>query len=279
LKTQLRIGVLGVGNMANAFVKALNNSVNLQHTIGMKGRTIASTYDFIKTFPDKAQIQNWYDDQLWQDLDYWVLAVKPNQIKAASSPLINALSQSSKPPVVVSLMAGVSISELEQYFPGCQIIKVMANLGIAKSKPMFAISAKDLSGSADTYKLFDRLGECLWLNESKMHAATAILGSGPALFMAVQDEMLKAGSKQGLTPEEANFLSQGALVGAANMMTAHTSPEAMINKIKSPGGTTEKALTTIKTGSLLSLFGDAIDKACERSQEISRSSKFNENSD
>ena len=65
--------------------------------------------------------------------------------------------------------------------------------------------------------------------------------------MAVQDEMLKAGSTQGLTPEEANFLSQGALVGAANMMTAHTSPQAMINKIKSPGGTTEKALATIKT--------------------------------
>lgn len=261
--------------MSRAFVRALNKSDLFKGNIGARGRTITATTDFAK----RLKIDNKFDPKAWSDLGVWTLGVKPNQVGEATKPLMHVYETMDKKPVIVSLMAGVSISALSTVFPNSVIVKVMANLAIAETKPMFAVCTNDENQANNFILGLEAIGHVIRLNEDKMHMATVLLGSGPALFLAIQNELLAIAKADGFSDDDALAISRGALQGAACLSENEVSPQDLINQIASPGGTTQAALNVVHERGLLGLFDEAVADACKRSIEISYNSENNANSD
>ena len=176
-------------------------------------------------------------------------------------------------------MAGVSFASLEAEFPGATIVKVMANLSIATSEPMFAVSVNKNLHSVPIVNLLKTFSVVINLRENDMHLATAILGSGPAIFLSVQQQLIESGKKFGLSDDDAFALSRGALEGATALNGKGLFPKEVIDQIASQGGTTQAALKIIKNRKLLMCVDDAVGVACKRSIEMSDNDKNNSNSD
>jgi pyrroline-5-carboxylate reductase len=83
--------------------------------------------------------------------------------------------------------------------------------------------------------------------------------------------MIKSGTSQGLTEEQARILAAQTASGAAAMaMQSESSIEELRRRVTSPGGTTERAIQTLINGGFIELVDDAIRAAAKRSVELSR---------
>lgn len=115
------------------------------------------------------------------------------------------------------------------------------------------------------------VGLTRWVDdEALMDTATALSGSGPAYFFLVMEAMEAAAISNGLSADTARLLTIQTALGAARMaIESSDGPATLREKVTSPGGTTERALSILEQGNLRSLFEAAISGACERSRELS----------
>ena len=261
--------------MSRALVSFLNKHKNEFGQVGVKGRTSEST----TLFANEMCVLDWFEQKDWVNANCWVLCIKPNQFSDLSKALHDEFKALAIKPTIISLMAGVSIQSLEKTFPGTHILRLMANLSIANSSPMFAMCANTDNTNIDLVTKFKKTADVIALDEEKMHLATVLLGSGPALFLAVQNKLQGIAKCQGFRQEDALKIAKGALQGASDLMDANQDPNKLIAQIASPGGTTQAALNVVHESGLLALIDDAVVAACKRSIEISDNDKKNENSD
>jgi len=117
--------------------------------------------------------------------------------------------------------------------------------------------------------LFRSIGECVVIDERYQDAGTAISGSGPAYFALVVDAMARAGVAQGLTREVAQQLAVQTMLGTARLLAeTGTHPEALIDGVASPGGTTIAALERLEARGVRAAFAEAVAAAVRRSKEL-----------
>ena len=111
----------------------------------------------------------------------------------------------------------------------------------------------------------------LWFDdEDKLHAVTAVSGSGPAYFFLVMEAMQKSAESFGLTPEQANLLVQQTAFGAAKLvMESPDSAAVLRRKVTSKGGTTEAAVNQLQASGLEGIFDAALKAASNRSIVLS----------
>ena len=103
-----------------------------------------------------------------------------------------------------------------------------------------------------------------------MDAVTAVSGSGPAYFFLVMEAIEEAAREMGLDEETARLLTLQTALGAARMaMESSDSPATLRQKVTSPGGTIERALSIFEEGQLRTLFAKALNGARARSSELS----------
>lgn len=275
LSRPLRVGVLGTGQMATAFIAACKSKPEADICIGVRGRAAISTAQYARD----NQVLDYFNPGSWLDLDVWVMAVKPNQFNEAIDVLKQVYANSVHPPIIVSLMAGIELVQLKSSFKQSTCVRVMANLSIATAQPLFAVcGTTDYQGSSFMTSL-SQVGEVVLLEESQMHAATVVLGSGPALFLLLQEQLMASGLLHGLSDEVSACLAQGAMHGAATLMDHGGLPGEMIKRVASPGGTTEAALSELVDGGFPELCAEAVRVACERSHIIAKEGQFDEDSD
>jgi pyrroline-5-carboxylate reductase len=114
------------------------------------------------------------------------------------------------------------------------------------------------------------VGLTVWVQEEALlDTVTALSGSGPAYFFLVMEALEQAGINLGLPPHTARLLSLQTAFGAGKMaLESNESPAALRCRVTSPGGTTEKAITTLQESGLEALFFRALDAARQRSQEL-----------
>jgi pyrroline-5-carboxylate reductase len=107
-------------------------------------------------------------------------------------------------------------------------------------------------------------------NEDDIHAFTSIIGSGQAFLFQVLNVYLgelKAINKG--SDEHANNIFQDFVSSLGDLFEQERDFEILINKIKSPGGTTQAGLESLESSKIDSIFKDAFRAAKERSIQIS----------
>jgi pyrroline-5-carboxylate reductase len=202
-----------------------------------------------------------------------VLAVKPQTAPAVVHPLRPLVEAAT---VVVSIMAGRTLSFLEHAFPETALVRAMPNTpaaigrGISVAVPNARVSAEQCNL---VHALLGAVGTVEWIaDEAMMDAVTALSGSGPAYVFLLAEAMAQAGTAVGLPPALAARLARATVAGSGELL--HRSPldaAALRQNVTSPGGTTAAALEILmdKDG-LEALLTRAIAAATERSRALAQ---------
>ncbi len=205
----------------------------------------------------------------WREAKTVLLAVKPQGWHAVAAILNGNLAGDA---VLVSVMAGVQTDALKKAFSGHPVARVMPTTGVATGKGVASIYADQPRALEAAEGLFAPMASTVVLSEEgQMDSATAVSGSGPAYVYAFVRALERAGRETGLSRSHARELARGTLVSAARLLdSTGEEPDALIQKVASPGGTTEAALKVLcKPGEGLDeLILAAVHAAQQRSKEL-----------
>ena len=210
--------------------------------------------------------------QAAEQADALVLAVKPQVMKAVVEQL--APTVQARKPLVISIAAGIRETDLGRWLgEGAAIVRTMPNTPALVQTGATALYAnrhvspaqRDLAES-----LLRAAGITQWLDdEALMDPVTAVSGSGPAYFFLLMELMEQAGTRMGLPAETARLLTLQTALGAAKMALESSEDTAVLRqRVTSPGGTTERALSVLEQGGIRELVDQALRAAAERAAEL-----------
>ena len=200
--------------------------------------------------------------------DAAILAVKPYDAEDACralSPLAH--------PRVLSIVAGVPISKLEQWLaPGTAVMRAMPNTPALLGQGATALAGSGSAGPADldwAESVLRSVGTVVRLPESLLDAVTGLSGSGPAYIFLVAEAMVDAGVMQGIDVETSRKLVVQTLLGSARMLAeSGDTIRSLRDAVTSPEGTTAAGLRELERHGVRAAFGDAVDAATRRAHQL-----------
>jgi len=262
--------VIGCGNMGSAIATALlekqiftRDTLHIlerrenRQTLEMEGKGVA----ILKEFRDITEHQ-----------ELVILAVKPQDSPLVLQALAPHVNEDS---LVISIMAGITIKQLESYLPNSMIIRAMPNTPSAIQMGMTAYCGNSKvkpTDSAVAQVVLGGMGKAIETpNEAMIDSATAISGSGPAYVFYLAEAMIEAALEFGFGPKDARDMVTQTLYGAAALLDG-SSEEARDLRIQvtSKGGTTEAALNTFDNEGIMAGLIKGIKAAKSRSEELGR---------
>ena len=201
-----------------------------------------------------------------------VLSVKPQILAAVCKDL--AVAVQATRPLIISIAAGPRIDDIDHWLGGNNsIVRVMPNQPALLGKGVSGIYGNAATSSeelAAAKSILSAVGPVVELpSEADIDAVTAISGSGPAYFYLLIDMIAKTGVELGLGEEEAQKLAVETALGAAALAkSSGDSMDALISRVRSPGGTTAAALDSLEENGVRDIFTNALTAARDRATEL-----------
>jgi pyrroline-5-carboxylate reductase len=264
-----RIGFIGGGNMAEAFIKGLLKggyaSTNLwvAEPAAARRSVLTNTYGVATTDDNLAVVSN---------CNIIVLAIKP-QIAA---PVVAALAPAfSAEKLLISILAGVSTSTLEDLLGrSSRVVRAMPNTPALVGFGATGLCRGRYAGEADlvlAQQLFTTFGIACLVSEEQIDAVTGLSGSGPAYIFTIIEALADGGVQEGLPRDIALALATQTVLGAAQLVSeSNEHPALLRDKVCSPGGTTIAAIKTLEEQGLRAALMAAVAAAANRSRELGR---------
>jgi pyrroline-5-carboxylate reductase len=204
------------------------------------------------------------------------LAFKPQKLREVAVSLGSFIGPET---LVVSILAGVEIATLREYFPEARaIMRAMPNLPVAVRRGVTGLfgDCADSRQKQQVGDLFAALGFAMWMaDEEKLGALGSLAGAGPAYVARFIAALASAGMKRGLSQEIAATLALETVLGTAWMAAAtRESMESLSRRVASPNGTTEAGLAVLDHDHVLDeLVALAIDAAGRRGAELAEEAR------
>jgi pyrroline-5-carboxylate reductase len=176
---------------------------------------------------------------------------------------------------IVSILAGTSLAKLANALGNAErLVRVMPNLPALVGSGVSAITFPETFGEADrewVRQILRAVGEVVEVEESLQDVVTAVSGSGPGYIFYWAHHWVQAGITHGLTSEDATRLVVETLVGAAQLLKqSPDSAEVLVQKVATPGGTTEAGLSVLKESNLPIILDEMVKSAANRSRELNQ---------
>jgi pyrroline-5-carboxylate reductase len=266
------IAIIGGGNMARAIAGGLIRSgydpshVLISEPLAEQRDVLALEFSGSTISAD--------NDAVAADAGTLVLAVKPQILRAVCQDLKLTVQKSM--PLVISIAAGPRVDDIDRWLGGnLEIVRVMPNQPALVDQGISALYANDRTdelGRILAEKVMTAVGQAVWVDdESLLDAVTAISGTGPAYFYLLIDALIQSAIRLGIEPNIARTLAVETARGAATLAAAEAeSMSALIERVRSPGGTTTAAFERLDAADVRGIFDDAIEAAKNRSIELAR---------
>ena len=270
-----KVGLIGGGNMARAIAGGL-----------LRGGMHATDILIAEPRPDQCEVlrQELYGAMVTDnnvtvgsESETLVFAVKPQILKGVCQDLATTVQRHK--PLIISIAAGPRIEDIDEWLGGAmRIVRVMPNQpalidqGISA---LFANEVTDDSGRDLAEKIMSAVGQVVWLDsESLMDAVTAVSGTGPAYLYLLIDIMIESAIAFGIDADTARTLAVETARGATALAAAETeSMSSLIERVRSPGGTTTAAFDCLDAADVRGIFARAIEAANKRSGELAELAK------
>jgi pyrroline-5-carboxylate reductase len=202
------------------------------------------------------------------DAQALLLAIKPQLFKAVTA----TLNPSQKEQVVISILAGTPLSQLEPAFPEQPVIRAMPNTPARIGAGMTAIAPGQHTQPAHlelAQQIFRAVGEIVEVSESQMDAVTGLSGSGPGYVAVMIEALTDGGVAAGLPRAIAAQLAVQTVRGTAELLqTTGMHPAELKDGVTSPGGTTIAGIAHLEKAGFRSALIEAVVVACGRSQAL-----------
>ncbi len=196
------------------------------------------------------------------------LAVKPQVFPQ----VVAEIGQPAATELVVSIMAGIPLQQLQQAFPQQRVVRTMPNTPALVGAGITAICYGPgvTPGQVEQVeKLFRAVGEVVTVAESQMDAVTALSGSGPGYLAVILEALIDGGVGVGLPRPLATQLAMQTLAGTAALLQQEKLHPALLkDQVTSPGGTTIAGIQALEEGGVRGALMRAVRAAYERSRQL-----------
>lgn len=264
----IKIAIIGCGNMGLTYAKAfLKDSIVSQSEILLIEKN-AEIKERLRPF---GNVANKIDSRI-RDFDTIILAIKPQDAKWIYADLKEYIQPSQ---LVISIMAGITISDIKSNLAHNSVIRAMPNTPAQLGMGITGFTASKETNMKDILKadnLLNSTGKTIFFDdESKLDAVTALSGSGPAYFYYIVSAMIEAGKQMGIDEHFSSMLVKQTMNGAFHLMnTSESNLNDLINSVASKGGTTEAALSKFNELNLKDTIIKGILEAEKRAKELSK---------
>lgn len=268
-KRMQKIVFIGAGSMAEALMHGwIKNEIIPADHIYVKNR---SNIERLQELKNQYGIRIVEELENIKDADLLILAMKPKDAKTACETIAAYLSENT---AILSVLAGISIETIERALGSRPIARVMPNTSaaIGMSATGITFNQNVTESQKSTYlKLLQAIGMVIEVDEDKLHAVTALSGSGPAYFYYFIEACEEIGTAFGLTKETVRKLMVQTMAGSAAMLqTVNEEPCELRRKVTSPGGTTEAGINALDEYRFKEAIHACIKNAEVKSRELAK---------
>ena len=285
MSKEIKIGCIGCGMMGGALIKAIAKKVGGDKILLSDGDVEKAKSLSLELGANFATS----NAQIIENCSHIILAVKPaffssvlEQIKSSYNEKLS--SNEKNLPVMISIMAGLSIEKIEQM--SCQagisgglqnIVRLMPNLPATVNEGMIALCPKDnvppeFKQEVDFVKeILSCAGKVEQVSEKLMDVVTAVSGSGPAYGFMFIEALADAAVLLGMPRNQAYIYASQTLKGAAQMVLETSEhPAKLKDAVCSPGGTTIQAVKSLEEKGFRSAVISAVESAYNKSVDLGK---------
>lgn len=264
----MQVAIIGYGNMGKTYARSFIHSRFIKADDIFIFRKENANHETDTEIPS----QNFYNGlhEKIAQVDIVIMAVKPQDFEELAQNLCGFLTPNQ---LILSVMAGVTISKLQSSLKVAKIIRSMPNIPTQVGMGLTVFSASNDVDRKEVFiiqNLINTTGKSIYVeNESLIDGATAVSGSGPAYVFYFMNAMIKAGLELGFTQSEAELLVNQTFLGSVYLQQGNSlSNEEWIAKVASKGGTTEAALTVFNQSEIEKNIINGVKKANFRAIEL-----------
>ncbi len=243
----MKLGFIGAGNMGGAIIRGFIKSKKVK------------AQDIIVARKNKTALKNMENElgilsaknlnDVVNGCDILFMAVKPVMF----SEIIDEIKESVKSnnTLVVSMAAGLTTESIRNMFGfDLRIVRIMPNINAEILMSATSVCKNETASDEDmeTIKnLLSSIGLAAEVNENMFPVFCAIAGCSPAYVYAFIDALARGAQKMGMNKQQALEIAATAVAGSANMyLRSNEHPQALVDKVCSPGGTTIEGLCTLE---------------------------------
>jgi pyrroline-5-carboxylate reductase len=266
-----RIAIVGLGKIGGTLARGLirRRVVPAKHLAGstaheQTAREAAERLG-ITTLTDNAR--------LVRERDIVILAVKPQSMAQVLREIRPAVSPEQ---LVITLAAAITTRFVEETLKQeVSVVRAMPNTPCLVGQGMTVLCpgrfarpehvevAREIFAAVGRVEVID--------NEELMDAVTGLSGSGPAYGYIIIEALAEGGVKVGLPRELATLLAAQSMLGAAQMvLETGEHPAKLKDNVTTPAGTTVDGLLELEAGGVRVSLIKAVDRATQKSKELSR---------
>jgi len=262
-----KIGFIGIGMMAEAIIGGMIKSGwNPENIWGSDPSKERQAY-----MKDKFGINVCTENQtVMVNTDAQVLAVKPQYFNNVLPDILPLVTHDSR---IFSIMAGITTERIEQALKvNAHVVRIMPNTPALVGLGTTAVCAgryADENDLALAHDIFSAVGSVTEVEERLINAVSGVSGSGPAYVYVMIQALADGGVRMGLSRQLALKLAAETVRGAAQMvLESGDHPEALKDKVCSPGGTTIEGIYALEKAGFRQALMEAVAVATQKASQL-----------
>ncbi|MFI8348035.1 pyrroline-5-carboxylate reductase family protein [Streptomyces sp. NPDC085596] len=257
-----RIVVVGAGHMGSVIVRGL-----LDGLPGVEVVIVEPSAERRASPDGRAEVAAAYDPRPG---DLLVLAIPPQAFESFADGLSPKACADT---TVVSIMAGVRLETLASALGTDAVLRAMPNLASRVGQSMTVLCPGGQvrpDGVERAERALSVIGRVLVVrDESLLDAATALVGSGPALVAYLAQSFMGFARGSGFAAADALVLTSQVLRGTADLLTEPgVTPESLYRQASTPHGTTAEGIATLREHRVGESVRAALEATTERAREL-----------
>ena len=260
------ISFIGCGNMGGALVMAAAKSIGGENIIAVDHNP-----EKISALRDLCGCVQGNTAQA-AECEMLFLGVKPQTFSKTADELREIFKGLSKPPLIVSMMAGIKIKFISEALGGVRVLRIMPNTPSAVGAGVILYSPGEGVTLEEENKFLDLMkhaGLCVKLPEEKIDAGSAITGCGPAFVCLLIEAMTDAGVRAGLSRDKAMLFAEQTFLGTAKLaLDTKTEPSILRGAVCSPAGSTIEGVAALERLGARNAIFEAVSAAYKRTLEL-----------
>jgi len=260
------IGFVGGGNMTRAIVAGLIDGKYPAEDVLISEPAIEQRAVLARDLPGVVIEES--NDDVARRAGTVVLAVKPQVMRSVCAGLAQTVQKTR--PLIISVAAGIRSGDIDRWLGGgLAVVRVMPNqpaLLRLGATGLFANERTSDEQKQRATRILSAVGHVVAVDsDADIDSVTAISGTGPAYFYLLIDMMMKSAQKFGLDPQAARILTIETAKGAAAIADAEDETmRSLIERVRSPGGTTTAAFDSLEADHVRDIFARAFEAARDR---------------
>ena len=251
------LAVIGVGNMASAIIAGITSS-NIEISNIILYDKNSSQYEKLSE-SDVSYVYARSVGEAVMSADCVLLSVKPQNYEEVLSEIAEIPDCGKK--LFISIGAGITSESVSSALHDAYVIRVLPNVPMFIGKGVSVICKNDEVDNSDfdfVCSVFKSAGSILIIDEAEMNRIIGVTSSSPAYVFKFINAIYKGAISQGLSDKDLLNAICDTVIGSALMLKhSDDTPDELIAKVASKGGTTEQALLTLDKY----MFDNAIEEA------------------